>query len=323
MTLQSTSRETALSPVFEGDEIEVCIILENLKDIIQQSEFQSISKLLVGWSGKRKRSKRVFAVSSCAVVDDSPSQSPPRVSHGDDENQTAERKVKKPQAASSPATPLSLSLTESDEKQKRSSRKRTKKKSREEWLSNIEELKQSKETLTQELENVMIYYNSLKTYNLKLKAMKEGELLRTSHEREEPKMEMTRRSVTSFGQSNLAQYNRQEQQPIALEMRSGLRACQTAQTFMCELGQLDQRHSSYGLGMANHGVGPLGIPDLNLPAEQISGGTVDSPQPYDLQRLWVDPKARYAEARRNRKILNSTKMRKASGLTTLALANRR
>nr|GMC54900.1 Peptide chain release factor 1 like [Ipomoea batatas] len=319
MTLQSTSRETALSPILEGDEIEVCIILEDLKDIIRQSEFQSISKLLVGWSGRRKRSKRVFTVASGAVVD-SPSQSPPRVSHGDDENQTAERKVKK-QAASSPATPLSLSLTESDEKQKqRSSRKRAKKKSREEWLSNIEELKQSKETLTQELENVMIYYNSLKAYNLKLKAMKEGELRRTSHEREEPKMEMTRRSVSSFGPSSLAQYNPQEQQPVALEMRSGLGACQT---FMCELGQLDQRHSSYGLGMANHGVGPLGIPDLNLPAEQISGGTVDSPQPYDLQRLWVDPKARYAEARRNRKILNSIKIRKASGLPTLALANRR
>nr|GLL18122.1 uncharacterized protein LOC109149723 [Ipomoea trifida] len=319
MTLQSTSRETALSPILEGDEIEVCIILEDLKDIIRQSEFQSISKLLVGWSGKRQRSKRVFTVASGAVVD-SPSRSPPRVSHGDDENQTAERKVKK-QAASSPATPLSLSLTESDEKQKqRSSRKRAKKKSREEWLSNIEELKQSKETLTQELENVMIYYNSLKAYNLKLKAMKEGELRRTSHEREEPKMEMTRRSVSSFGPSNLAQYNPQEQQPVALEMRSGLGACQT---FMCELGQLDKRHSAYGLGMANHGVGPLGIPDLNLPAEQISGGTVDSPQPYDLQRLWADPKARYAEARRNRKFLNSVKIRKASGLPTLALANRR
>lgn len=129
MTLQSTSRETALSPILEGDEIEVCIILEDLKDIIRQSEFQSISNLLVGWSGRRKRSKRVFTVASGAVVD-SPSRSPPRVSHGDDENQTAERKVKK-QAASSPATPLSLSLTESDEKQKqRSSRKRAKKKVR-------------------------------------------------------------------------------------------------------------------------------------------------------------------------------------------------
>lgn len=128
-------------------------------------------------------------------------------------------------------------------------------------------------------------------------------------------MEITRRSVTSFGLSDLAQYNSQEQQPVAFEMSTGSGDCHT---FLCQLGQMDQGQSFYGLGLASHHVDPVGIPDLNLPAEQICGGTADSPQPYDLHRLWADPKARYAEARRNRKMKNSMKIRKASGLTTLA-----
>lgn len=126
MTIQTT--QTPLSPIFEGDEIQVCIILEDLENIIRQSEFQSLSKLLVTWSGKRRRSKRVSPVASCAVVVNSPAP-PHKVSHGDNEIQTAEQKVKQ-LANSSPATPLSFSPSESDEKQKqkRSSRKRMKKK---------------------------------------------------------------------------------------------------------------------------------------------------------------------------------------------------
>ncbi|KAJ1397631.1 hypothetical protein SESBI_31684 [Sesbania bispinosa] len=76
--------------------------------------------------------------------------------------------------ASSPATPLSFSPTESDEKPNRSQkRKPSMKRKRENYLTIIEDLTQRKALLNQEIDNVKRHYDRLKAFNLKLKARKQ------------------------------------------------------------------------------------------------------------------------------------------------------
>lgn len=71
-----------------------------------------------------------------------------------------------------------------------------------------------------------------------------------------------------------------------------------------------QFHSSYnGLGS----VGPFGIPDLNISAEEAFG--VDQSQPLDTSRAFTDRRARFAEARRRRMdIIKIKSMRSACGI---------
>nr|GMD98422.1 Peptide chain release factor 1 like [Ipomoea batatas] len=186
----------------------------------------------------------------------------------------------------SPATPLSFSPSESDEKPVISSRKHSKKRTREEWMKNVDELTQCKEVLIGQLENVRAYYNNQLAYNLKLKAMRQ-EILSTSQKVEEPSGPDTR----------AGQGYPQFESPIIID-------------------PLGQRYQYQGLVSAQNGmgylVGPIGIPDLNVSV------VVGSSQPFDVQRMeGGDKKTRYAEARRYRMVRNKSKIKGGPRSTTL------
>ncbi|MED6180808.1 hypothetical protein PIB30_013699 [Stylosanthes scabra] len=140
------------------DEIEVSAVLLGLVDMVW--EFESELRIPFQWGRKRKRSAiqpsyfRRF--SSC-------SPPPPSV---------VAAAVKKGEAPS-PATPLSLSLTESDERPNNMLRpKASLKKKREYYLKIIEDLTKSQASLNKEIENVKNFRDRLKTFNLKLKQRK-------------------------------------------------------------------------------------------------------------------------------------------------------
>ncbi|MED6184404.1 hypothetical protein PIB30_047151 [Stylosanthes scabra] len=142
-------RSTALTE----DEIEVSVVLLGLVDMVL--EFDSELRIPFQWGRKRKRS----AIQPSFFRRLSSSCSPPAG-------------VKKGEAPS-PATPLSLSLTESDERPNNILRaKASLKKKREYYLKIIEDLTKSQASLNKEIENVKNFRDRLMTFNLKLKQRK-------------------------------------------------------------------------------------------------------------------------------------------------------
>ncbi|KAE9588339.1 hypothetical protein Lal_00003177 [Lupinus albus] len=132
--------------MFSEEEREVSELLVELHHVILDLEVPLISLLPFSWGCKRIRSSIQYynpttIVTTCAAI------APPPLHHGG-------AAVSTPfEAASSPATPLSLSLTESDDKAKKTL--------------------QGKASLEKEINNVKHYSEHLKASNLKFKARKQ------------------------------------------------------------------------------------------------------------------------------------------------------
>ncbi|XP_070048341.1 uncharacterized protein [Nicotiana tomentosiformis] len=168
MNIQSAS--------FNELEIEVCDILLNLKDLIQESESRSRVSPFT-WSSKRRKSDRSLGLNYDV---NSQCSSPNSVQRNNSQVEDSDNNIDptsgtlKPDVTS-PDTPLSLSPTEFDDKPMQYSyKKRSKRKTSEELMHTIEKLTRCRELLRGEVENVRSYYNTQKAYNLKLKAIKES-----------------------------------------------------------------------------------------------------------------------------------------------------
>ncbi|XP_049363020.1 uncharacterized protein LOC125827736 [Solanum verrucosum] len=274
-TRMKNSKQNELCDLFHNpskDEIEVVEILLDLENLVRERQYCSVI-----WGSKKRRSNRRIDSSSSPVVNSSSSiQGSSKI----DENEI-EPKIKA--EVTSPATPLSFSPSESDEKSKHSSRKNYKRKTREELVDKIKQLSQCRESLTGEVENVRNYYNNQKAYNLKLKAMKE---------------EVTRMVNFQGGGVNLGQlYSNpgiepNRQQPFIMDQVAS--RSEAFHRFQYPLGQLQQAQHLYSNGL---GPGPMGLPDLNVTVDEAF-----ALDPFDIDRMNVERKAQYAEARRKRRI---------------------
>ncbi|XP_057766094.1 uncharacterized protein LOC130986646 isoform X2 [Salvia miltiorrhiza] len=272
MEQSATSSSSLLASATE-DEINVSRILLDLRNLMSLSE--SLSNC--NWGRRRRR--------SCLEPPPPPLTAVPSLP----ENRIEERRTPikgedekhggGARTTASPDTPLSFSPSESDDKPKHSSKKTSKKRSREDYLDMIEGLTQRKELLSGEIENVKKYYNKLKAYNSQLKAMKQ-EAFNSGLRRENSEM-------------GLIQHYRMLQPDPTAQCGSGPIAAHL-------------QPSDYGLGSANNG-GPLEI-DLNLPAEEAFGG-VELYRPSDAA---ANRRARYAEARRKRIGIIKTKSNRSA-----------
>ncbi|CAJ1973214.1 unnamed protein product [Sphenostylis stenocarpa] len=151
----------------------------------------------------------------------------------------------KAEEASSPATPLSFSPSESDENPSSFFRRNVSvKRKREHCLKTIQDLTKANDLLSGEIKNVKSYFDKLKDTNLKLKAMKQK---------------------LSNGPSQGVIVQKQPQPQPQLQfpavahhppMIFNQTACGVATT-------------SLGVpSSSSNDVGPIGIPDLNLPLDE-------------------------------------------------------
>lgn len=273
-TRMKNSKQNELCDLFRNpskDEIEVVKILLDLENLVRERQYCSVI-----WGSKKRRSNRRIDSSSSPVVNSSSSSK----IDGNEIEPKIKAEVTSP---ASPATPLSFSPSESDEKSKHSSRRSYKRKTREELMDKIKQLSQCRESLTGEVENVRNYYNNQKAYNMKLKAMKE---------------EVTRMVNFQGGGVNLGQlYSNpgiepNRQQPFIMDQVAS--RSEAIHRFQYPLGQLQQAQHLYSNGL---GPGPMGLPDLNVKVEEAFA--LDQ---FDIDRMNVERKAQYAEARRKRRI---------------------
>ncbi|OIT34780.1 PREDICTED: uncharacterized protein LOC109244240 [Nicotiana attenuata] len=288
MKQNTCQKQCVLLNTYNEDEIQVANILLDLPNLFTQNQSPSQFSYSFNWGTKKRRSNRNGTDFSSRVNSSS-------LQGSSNEIETTKIKAE----VNSPATPLSFSPSESDDKSKHSSRKISKRKTREELMDMIKQLSQCRESLKGEVENVRNYYNSQKAYNLKLKAMKE----------QVTRMLNIQGPGVNLGQiCNKPEMELNHQQPFILD-QIAFGGSETFHRFQYPLGQLQQPQpifsSNTGLGFVNHmGPGPIGIPDLNV--------TVDEPTPFDLERMNVERKAQFAAARR-RRINRRIEIKNASG----------
>ncbi|KAI4316940.1 hypothetical protein L6164_024864 [Bauhinia variegata] len=185
--------------------------------------------------------------------------------------------------ATSPATPLSFSPSESDEKPNLLKRRTPLNKKREEYLKTIHELTERRDLLQGEVENVKRYYGELKALNLKLKARQKE--LNAGVKRENPNLEISL-SLAHQNSVNLSSSHDHRQLQLQLpssqhflspilNQASGLSQTQTS-------GSVQNGYNlpTTSLPSSNSNmVGSIGIPDLNVSLEESFA--VDSCQPFD------------------------------------------
>ncbi|CAN4122994.1 unnamed protein product [Withania somnifera] len=228
------------------------------------------------WGSKRRRSNR------SAYLDSSPSSL-----------QASEMETRK---VNSPATPLSFSPSQYDEQSKHSSRKTE---TRKELMDNIKQLSRCRELLRGQVETVRNCYDNQKAYNLKLKAMKE---------------QVTRMLNIQGASVNLGQHysnhgtEPNRQQPFIMD-QVALRS-EAFHGFQYPLGQ---HLYPNGLGPINHmglGSGSMVLPDLNVTVDE----TFPMDPSFDIDRMNVERKAQFAEARR-RRMIKRTQLKNSPGFT--------
>ncbi|RDX68872.1 hypothetical protein CR513_52092, partial [Mucuna pruriens] len=188
--------------------------------------------------------------------------------------------------ASSPATPFSFSPSESDDNPTTLFRRNVSlKRKREHYLKIMEELTKDNDLLHGEIKNVKCYFDKLKDYNFKLKARKQelcrvpnqGDLVRT-----QPQLPLQFPSVA-------------HRPPLivnrTVQIRDGegvvaQQACGRATT-------------SLAVPSLSNDVGPIGIPDLNLPVDESM--TMDFVEALDVSVANKNlSRAMAAQARQNR-----------------------
>ncbi|KAJ1387642.1 hypothetical protein SESBI_39833, partial [Sesbania bispinosa] len=235
----SVSVSSVSTTMFSPTETEVAEILVNFST--QVLELERKSGFPFTWGRKKKRS----------VISVTPSTSlslplPPL----------------KPEASSSPATPLSFSPSESDDNPTLARRNVSLKRKREHYLKRLEELTKDNELLKGEIKNVNCYYDRLKGFNLKLKARKQELSLGPSRVRK---------------QLELQSPDAVQDVPVMVNQTAGppqMSGGEEGVTEVCGRGTTSSgAPSSSGSANSNsngggYDVGPIGIPDLNIPLEE-------------------------------------------------------
>ncbi|XP_073047181.1 uncharacterized protein [Primulina eburnea] len=178
-------------------------------------------------------------------------------------------------------------------------------------LSRLVSLMESPSVLQRRLkkrvvENVRKQLNELKAQNSDIKPMKQ-EALKTRQSKEESQRDMGR--FLNLGIDFI-----QHDETIMLPHLQQFVGYQTAHKLHHPFGPIRAQMYPPNNGLkSDNQVGPSGIPDPNLSAEEAFG--VYSTQPLDVNREIADKRARFAEARRMRKGLIKIKsMRSACGI---------
>lgn len=183
----------------------------------------------------------------------------------------------KAEEASSPATPLSFSPSESDENPTSLFRRNVSlKRKREHFLKIIQDLTKDNDLLSGEIKNVKCYFEKLKDYNLKLKAKKQ---------------ELSHGPST---EGDIVHKQQQLQFPGVPPHHPTVILNQTAAFGLAT--------TSLGVPLlSSNDVGPIGIPDLNLPLEESM--SVEFCEPLDVNVSVANrnlSRAMAAQARQNR-----------------------
>ncbi|KAI4336776.1 hypothetical protein L6164_015258 [Bauhinia variegata] len=282
-----------------ADEIEVAEILVHLPNLILESE--SRRQFPFSWGFKKRRSAiDVSPVPAPSLrglrLSASPAPSPSPLHRATcgfvgPSCDTQAPPLVKPEATS-PATPLSFSPSESDEKPILLKRRTPLNRKREEYLKIIHELTERRDLLRAEVENVKRYYDELKIFNLKLKARKKE--LNAGPKRENPYLEnglplplahYNSVNVSSSSDVENQVHHHQQQLSSSQNYLSPVfnQTCGISQTsgrVQCGYSQPTTSLPS-SLGVVNGNlVGPIGIPDLNVSLEESIAA--DPCQPLDL-----------------------------------------
>lgn len=256
-----------LTTKYNDDEIEVAGILTELAHLIMQRNVDSGARF--AWGSKKKRSaanqkNQPSPASAVVPPPPEPSSSP-----------ESERRPSKADATSSPATPLSFSPSESDEKRKHPPAKRKLHKKKEDWYEVLKELTDRREQLKKEVETVSRYYDKLKALNLELKARKE-ELINTGLKKETP----SSRIGQSLNQvTELASSSSKEVHHTPFITDRTVRAMGISKDLQIP-SSLSSSEFSRSNNSKNNGS-PQGLPDLNVFPEESSLG-LECFQPLDL-----------------------------------------
>ncbi|CAL0326991.1 unnamed protein product [Lupinus luteus] len=197
---------------------------------ISLSNLESGFQFPLTWGRKRLRS----AISDTPSASSSPPQPPPRKAE-----------------ASSPATPLSFSPSESEDKRTLLRKNVSLKRKKDHYLKNIEELIKDNGLLHREVMNVKCHFEKLKGLNLKLKARKQELTL--------PKQQYQLEIPTMLHSQPLILNQPQIRDNTEGNAIVQFQILQKTKSF----GMLSSS-SLNGLGNINNIVGPIGIPDLNL-----------------------------------------------------------
>ncbi|KAL5072185.1 hypothetical protein RYX36_023072 [Vicia faba] len=170
--------------------------------------------------------------------------------------------------ASSPTTPHSFPTTESDDKPKHSQKRTSLKRKKEHYLNIIEDLTKTKNSITQEIENVKCSYEQLKLLNSKLKAKgKELDINGPKGEYKNPNLEINnpmklndiiKNSVTTSNSTTQNQEQKKQNMQMANHHVNNFGPGPTTSFGVA---------SSSSLGRNSDNMGPSSIPDLNLSFE--------------------------------------------------------
>ncbi|OMO75396.1 hypothetical protein COLO4_26143 [Corchorus olitorius] len=272
--------EQSYDGAFSRDDFEVAKILKELPYLIL--DYESRPRIPFSWGAKRKRSalaKEDFPVKSLPPVKiPPPSPELPSSSVLVLSSEVAAEKV----LTSSPATPLSFSPSESDEKplpsQKRAS---------------------SVNALKRDIENKKLCLDQQKAKNMELKAKKEELSLSILKANEPPLEPMEIESILGVHHHQQIISAKMYQQPLKMDQTVWKLAMNSNPEYPYNNNNSRMiswsNSNSGGLSKVHDNIGPLGLLDLNVSAEEAYG--FSSPAP-------VDPiytaKARAAAARSNR-----------------------
>ncbi|XP_065847017.1 uncharacterized protein [Euphorbia lathyris] len=166
----TTDASLRLNYDMDEDEIEVASILLELPSLIASRNRLPLS--WPAWGTKRKRSAEEFSLLRRVRSSNSPQSSCQEIIALDVPVVQPEKPAAKVKA-SSPATPLSFSPSESDGKPKRLKRKLSVKKKKEELLEITKECTITNESLRKEVEQSREYLMRLQSQNFNLKARKQ------------------------------------------------------------------------------------------------------------------------------------------------------
>ncbi|XP_011045085.1 PREDICTED: uncharacterized protein LOC105140094 [Populus euphratica] len=312
---------------FGGDEIEVAEILLDFPRLIAVSKYGSL--LPFSWGGTRRRSAEANLGPRCAVhsppTSASPSQTPilsvpvgpatppppPPAAAAAVATEPEGPITVKAEPATSPATPLSFSPSESDERPKRLKRKVYTKKRREDLLKITSQIIDSNELLRAEIQKVTRYYEHLKARNSLLKARKQE--LNMGVIKREDQLNLPRMNSVQSTVKCPPVVDDQNQFPRPMP---GIRVQQPPpppRPYMADRNANNQEMgcnhpNPYGQRVsllrsisASDGMGPRDIPDLNL--------TVGEPVWMDSKQLFVNDRsaavkrAIAAQARQRRRLI--------------------
>ncbi|XP_022752000.1 uncharacterized protein LOC111300637 [Durio zibethinus] len=302
-----------------AEEIEVANILLELPHLI--FEYESRPRFSFTWGAKRKRSnasKPEVAATSLPALKLSPSQPPSLPSNIVGSTYETEALMKKA-LTSSPATPLSFSPSESDEKPLPSKKKasvNSLKQTKEQLLEMMEDFTRRNELLKKDIENKRLFLNQQKAENLELKAKKQKAFLFNELSQSPPKAEESRLETSKSlnFETQLTQisvetqnttpqdhhhYHRQQQISTRVYQQPFIMDQMVCKSKMNKNPQYPYARmiswlpsNTGGLSRVHDNVGPLGLLDLNFSVEEAFG--FSSSKSTDLDTV---TKARAAQAR--------------------------